>query len=252
MRGDHLLLAVQRAEEAERVATEADRPDQGNEREARDRDGQQARTAAHARGGEHQVGEHEASRGLDADSRDEGDGREVVVGRGGGRAVRGGALWGCGLQWPTGARGARGAYCAGGEGERESQQQHDERVVVRAADGQLQQDGVQPDECDREARVAAHALRRDAHERHRAEARQHGDGLERPQRARDAKGGGCVAAEREQRPVGRVLVGPAEEVEDRVGGRLRGEGGVGVQAVQRAQARVADIAEHVLGDQRRP
>ena len=47
------------------------------------------------------------------------------------------------------------------------------------------------------------------------------------------------------------MVGPAEVVDDRVGGRFCGDARVGVKPVKRAHAREAEIAEHVLGYQRR-
>ncbi len=48
-----------------------------------------------------------------------------------------------------------------------------------------------------------------------------------------------------------MLERPPQESVNRVAGRLRGEVRVGVQAVQDAQAGEAEVAEHVLGDQRR-
>lgn len=49
-----------------------------------------------------------------------------------------------------------------------------------------------------------------------------------------------------------MLVGPADEPEDFVAGGLCGHVRVRIESVQRAEAREAEIAEHVLGDQRRP
>jgi hypothetical protein len=46
-----------------------------------------------------------------------------------------------------------------------------------------------------------------------------------------------------------VLEGPADEPEDRVGGRFGGDMGVRIQAVQSSETREAQVAEHVLGDQ---
>jgi hypothetical protein len=137
------------------------------------------------------------------------------------------------------------------QSQRERQQQHRQRVVVVAADGQLQQHRVQAHERDGGAARAAHAPRGEAHQRDRTEARQRGEHLQGPKFARESQRREGVGGEREQWPVGGVLVGPAEEVVDRVGGNLSGEHGVGVKAVQRAQVREADVAEHVLGDQRR-
>jgi hypothetical protein len=122
---------------------------------------------------------------------------------------------------------------------------------VCAADGEHQQHGVQPDERDRPAPRAAERARGVRDQRDRGEARGDGERLERPQRAADAERHGCVAQQREQRSVGRVLVRPAEEREDFVGGGARGNVRVGVEAVQRTEPGEADVAEHVLRDQRR-
>jgi len=45
---------------------------------------------------------------------------------------------------------------------------------------------------------------------------------------------------------------PSDERVDRIGGRFGGDMRVGVQAVQRTHAREREVAENVLGDQRRP
>ena len=84
-----------------------------------------------------------------------------------------------------------------------------------------------------------------------AEAREHRESLQRPQSARHAERCHHVAHQREQRAIGRVFEGPADVPEDRVGRRLRGRMRVGVQPMHHAQAREAEVAEHVLGDQRR-
>ncbi len=48
-----------------------------------------------------------------------------------------------------------------------------------------------------------------------------------------------------------MLVRPTEEGEDFVARGLCGDVRVRIEAVQRAESREADVAEHVLGDQRR-
>jgi hypothetical protein len=141
---------------------------------------------------------------------------------------------------------------AGRQRERGGQREDDQRVVVRAADGEHEQHGVQPYERDRPAPRPADPLGREPDQRDRAEARDDGDRLERPQRAADAEWHGPVAEQREQRAVRRVLVGPAEEREHFVARCLRGDVRVRVQSVQRAEPGKADVAEDVLGDQRRP
>ena len=148
--------------------------------------------------------------------------------------------------------GAQARGHAGRQRERGGQREHDQRVVVSAADGELEQHRVQPDERDRPAPRHADPLGREPDQRDRAEARAHGEGLERPQRAADAERHGRVAEQREQRAVRRVLVGPAEEREHFVARCLRGDVRVRVQAVQRAESGKADVAEHVLREQRRP
>lgn len=85
---------------------------------------------------------------------------------------------------------------------------------------------------------------------HCAEARGDGERLERPQRAGQPERSRGVADEREQRTVGRVLEGPADERQDLVVWSLGGHVGVRVVPVQRAQPCEAHVAEHVLGDQR--
>ncbi len=140
---------------------------------------------------------------------------------------------------------------AGRQQQRGAEHQHDQRVVVRAADCEHEQHWVQADERARPATRVPEPACGACDQRDRAEAAEDGERFERPQRAADAERHRCVAEQREQRPVGRVLVGPAEEREDFVGRGLRGHVRVGIEPVQRAHPREADVAEHVLGDQRR-
>ena len=84
-----------------------------------------------------------------------------------------------------------------------------------------------------------------------AEAREHGDRLECPQPAGDPQRRRRVARKREQRPVGGMLEGPSDERKDRIGRCFGGDMRVGVQAVQRPHAGEVQVAEDILGDQRR-
>ena len=147
--------------------------------------------------------------------------------------------------------GAKARHRTRCERERGGEHHHDQRVVVRPADRQHEQHRVQADERRRPAPRLAELAGGARHERDGGEARGDGEDLERPQAARQAERRGGVAGKREQRSVGRVLIGPADEPEDFVASRLRGHVRVRVQAVQCPEAREAEVAEDVLGDQRR-
>ena len=138
------------------------------------------------------------------------------------------------------------------ERKRGGEHQQDQRVVVRAADREHEQHRVEPDERARPAPRMAEPARGESDQRDRAETARDRDRLERPQRAADAERHGRVAEQREQRAVRRVLVRPAEEREHFVAGRLCGDVRVRVEPMQRAHPREADVAEHVLREQRRP
>jgi hypothetical protein len=205
------------------VRAEADQPD-GAEREQAEHGGPRHLPAfAPARRCEHEERQRQAGRDLDADADDE--------------CCRRGAKARVG---PRRQRQGRGEH------------HHDQRVVVRAADRQYEQHGVQPDErrgpAPRVPQLACGA--RD--QRDGGEAGNDGDRLERPQPAGQAERRGGVAGEREQRPVGGVLVRPADEPEDFVAGGLCGHVGVRVKSVQPSEAGEAEVAEDILGDQRRP
>lgn len=118
-------------------------------------------------------------------------------------------------------------------------------------DRQQQQDGVEPHERRRRLGRAAHPRGRAGAQRNGSQACRHRHRLQRPQPAAEPDQRERVGAEREQRPVGRMLEGPADEREDGIDGRFRGDVRIGVQAVQDPQARERQVAEHVLGDQRR-
>jgi hypothetical protein len=139
-----------------------------------------------------------------------------------------------------------------GERQGAREQHDDQRVVVRATHRQHEQHGVQAHEGGCPAARVTEPAGRPRDQGDGTEARRHGDGLERPQRAGQAQGCCGVAREREQRPVGGVQEGPSDEPEDLVGGHFGGDVRIGVKAVQRSQAGEAHVAEDILGDQRRP
>ncbi len=170
---------------------------------------------------EHQEGQHEPGRQLDADAAGQREGGAARAGR---RAER----------------------------QRRSQGEDHERVVVGAAHRQDEQDGVQAEEDGREGGRAAESCGGTGREPHRAQAADGSERFQRPQRPGQAEGRRHVAGEREQRSVGGVLERPADEAEHGVGRGLGGEVRVGVQAVQGAHAGEGDVAECVLGDQGRP
>ena len=122
---------------------------------------------------------------------------------------------------------------------------------MRARDRQQQQNRVEPHERRRRLGRTAHARRRAGGQRHRAKARGDGERLQRPQAAAEPEQRERVAAEREQRAVRGVLKRPADEGEDRVRRGFGGDVRIGVHAVQHPQPRKRQVAEHVLGDQRR-
>jgi hypothetical protein len=146
---------------------------------------------------------------------------------------------------------AKARLRAGRERQRARQREQDQRVVVGAAHGEHEQHGIEPDERRRPAPRLPQAPGGARDEYDGAEARQHGECLERPQPAGQPERNEGVAEQREQRTVGGVLVRPAEEREDFIARGLRGDMRVRVEAVKRAESREADVAEHVLGDQRR-
>ena len=244
VRRDQLLLLSESTEESERVRPEADHPDQCHRHErgrSRERDAQPLAPAALA---EHQEGQHEPGGQLHADP-----GRQRHGGRTRMRARL--AVPRCAEGTPCAA--ARGrARGAGTQKQRQREREQQQRVVVRAADGEHQQHGVESDERQRESRGAPEPLGGAHGQPHREQAAQHRDRFQRPDPARDPERGDRVACEREQRAVRRVQVGPADEREDRVGRGVRGDVRVRVEAVQGAHPREREVPEHILGDQRRP
>lgn len=119
-----------------------------------------------------------------------------------------------------------------------------------AADGQRQQDGVQPHEGGGGGGRAPGPARGGGGQPHGQQAGERREDFERPQPAGQAERRDGVAGEREEGAVGGVLQRPADEREGGVGGCLRGDVGVGVQAVQSPHAGVVQVAEDVLGDER--
>ena len=201
-----LLLLTHRAEESQRMRAEADQAHGGERHQAQPCScgyAQALARAVRAVGGEHEEGQRQPCRDLDSHTRDQG------------------------------ARsGSEARVRAGGERQCGGEQQDDQRVVVRAADGQHEQHRVQAQERHRPARRVTEPAGRSRSQRDRAEARGDRDSLQGPQPAGEPQRDGRVAEDREQRAVGRVLEWPSDEREDRVGGRFGSDMGVGVQAVQ--------------------
>ena len=208
------------------MRAEAEQADKRHRQQRGARAQRHAHALARTRRGEHQERQHQARGELQPDAGGER--------RGGGARMR--------------ARPRR----AGGQHERRRQRQQQQRVVVRSALRQHQHHRVQADERRRPNRGVAHAPGRTRDQRDRAEARQDGKRLERPQPAGQPQRHERVAQQREQRAVRRVLERPADERVHRVARRFGGEVRVRVEPVQRAHARERQVAEHVLGDQRRP
>jgi len=222
VRGDEFLLLADRGQEAERVGSEAGDPDGGDCEQPRAGRGRDAQPPAQVRLAEHLEREGQPGRQLDPHP-----------GRDGGRRR---------------SRSRRGPRA---QEQRERERGEQQSVVVRAADGEHEQDGVQAEEGGSEGRRASEALSGAGRQPDRREARQGEHDFQRPQRAGDAERREGVAREREQRSVRGVLEGPADEAGDRVARRFGREVGVGVKAVQRAHPRERDVAEDVLRDQRR-
>ena len=247
MGGDELLLLADRSKEAERVRTEADQPDDRERREARKRARREHRAGTKALPRKHEERQREARGELHADACRERERARADASakwrrgcdRSAARAVR------PRCRARTGAR-----LC--GQRERGRDREHHERVVVRAAHAQLEQHGVQPDERRRPARRMPERARGARDERDRAEARERGDDLQRPQSPGEPEWSRRVAREREQGAIRRVLEGPADEHERGVVRRVGGDARVRVEAVQRAHAREPQVAERVLREQRRP
>ncbi len=201
---------------------EADQRDDGERRKRRERGKQQADALALLARAQYQVGQHQPGRGLDAHAGGQRD-RRAAQPRGG----------------------------AGRERQRARQRQQHERVVVRAADSQLERHGIEPDERRGPLARTPRPPRRAGDQRSGGGARQRRDGLQRPQAAAEAERRERIGPQREQRAVRRVLKWPADEGKDRVDGRFGGDVRIGIEAVQNAEPGERQVPEHVLGDQRR-
>jgi hypothetical protein len=205
------------------VAAEADQRDRAEHDETDRRACERAKPLAARTRTEHEERQRETGRDLDRDAREE---------------------------RRRGAAKARARACAQRERRRKGQQ--DQRVIVRAADREHEQHRVQPDERRRPTRRVPEPPCCARDKRDRGEARDGGQRLERPQRAGQAERRRRVAEQGEQRAVGGVLIGPADKREHFVAGGLRSDVRVWVETVQRAEPGEADVAEDVLGEQRRP
>jgi hypothetical protein len=219
--GHQLLLLTDRAEEAERVRTEADDAHGRHGEQPQDPGGGNRDALAHSPRRERQEGQKQPGGELHTDP-----GREGQGGR------------------------ARSRVGARAQHQRKGEQHDQQRVVVSAADGEHEQHRVQAEEGHGDGGRAAEALGRPCRQPHGGQARQDADGLQGPQPAGEPERCGGVAGEREQGAVGRVLEGPADESEDRVATRFGREVRVRVESVQRAEAGEGEVAEDVLGDQR--
>jgi hypothetical protein len=223
VRGDQFLLLADGSREAERVSAEPEHADRGNDDQRTGGAGGDPSALAPAGGSEDREREHYARRGLHADRRHDCDGGAAKAGS-----------------------------CAGRKRKRSGEQQQHERVVMGARHRELEQHRVEPHEHRSHLRRAPHPVGRARDQRDRSEACENGDRLQCPDPPSDTQRDDRVGQQREQRPVWRVLKRPADEPVQRVQSGLRRDVGIGVQAVQRPEAREAQVAEHVLGDQRRP
>jgi hypothetical protein len=219
--GHKLLLLAHGADEAERMGAEADQAKHREQSQAQHSRGRHAQALAGGGGSQYQERQRQPGGDLDPDPRDQRD-----------RA------------------GAKARAGPGGEEQRARQSQQQQRVVVIAADRQLEQHRIQAHEGGGEAGGVALLRGCAAHQRDRGEAGGDRERLQGPQPTRKSERGDRVATEGEQWAIGGVLEGPAYEQIDGVGGRLGGDVGVRIQPVQSAQSRKVEVAEHILGDQR--
>ena len=154
--GHELLLLVHRVEEAERVYAEADNAQRDQREQAERRALCRAQALSLRRRGEHQEWQHQTRGQLHAHAESQ--------------RARAGSQ--------TGSRG-------GAQRERKREQRHHQRVVVRAADRQHEQHGVQPHEARRPASAAPEATDGACDQCHRGQTGERGQCLERPQSARE-------------------------------------------------------------------
>ncbi len=229
VRGDQLLLLAERTEEPQGVRPEPDHAHRGDRHQtgrARRRDAPALRGGAPA---QHQERQQQPGRELDSHAAGQRERRPA---------------------WSLGCRACTRPGRAQQQCKAERQQQ--QGVVVRAADRHHQEHRVQPEERQRECPRATEPPCRLGRQPDRSEAADGGQRLQCPEPAGQPQGRSRIAHQREQRAVRRVLERPADEAEHRVARGFGREVGVGVEAVQCAHAPEGEVAEDVLGEQRRP
>ncbi len=151
MHGDELLLLADGAEEAERVAAEADQADRAEHEQPERGAFERSPSIARTRRAKQHERQRQAGCHLHADARHE-----------------------------RGRTRAKARLRAGRERQCARQREQDQRVVVRAANGEHEQHGIESDERCRPAPRLPQAPGGARDERDGAEARQHGESLERP------------------------------------------------------------------------
>jgi hypothetical protein len=138
--GDKLLLLADCAQEPQRVRAEADQPQDRQRREAERRAAPDPQALSHPLGCEHEKRQHQPRRDLDPDA-----------------------------HYQRAGGGAKARARPGGQCQRGGEEEHQQRVVVRATHRQLEQHRIQADECCCAARRVAQPARG---------ARDHGNGPE--------------------------------------------------------------------------
>jgi len=224
--GHQLLLFADRGEKAKGLIAESDQPDEHKRKQGQSCARRHPHPLAAAGRSEHDKGEREPGGDLHAHAHRERD---------------------------RGRSEPRARCC--GHRKRERQQHHRQRVDVRAADGQYEQGRVQSHEGGGATHGAVQAPGCARNQRDRAEAREHSYCLQRPESACEPERRRQVAREREQRTIGGGRWRgrfPAQEREYRVAWRFGGGVGVGAEAMQGPKPGEAEVAEHILGDQRWP
>jgi hypothetical protein len=204
------------------VCTEADQPQDRQRGEAERRAARHPQALSHPLGCEHEKRQHQPRCDLDPDA-----------------------------DHQCAGGGAKARARPGGQRQRGGEEEHQQRVVVRATHGQLEQHRIQADECGCPARRVAQPARGARDHGDGAEAREHCNRLERPQPGGDPERRRRIARKREQGPVRGMLERPSDERKDRIGRCFGGDMRVGVQAMKRPHAGEVQVAEDILGDQRR-
>ncbi len=204
MRRDELLLLTDRGQETERVWAEADHPDRRDREKAENASERDPQLPAALRGGEDEEGEEQARRELHPDP-----GRERQRGRPRARAES--------ISVRRALRNALSAASRRAQSECQGEQCEQHRVVVRPADREHEQHRVQAEEGRREGGRSSEPLGRPGGQPDREQAAERDQRFDRPERPRHPQRGGRVAREREERAVGGVLEGPADEGEHGIG-----------------------------------